>query len=402
MTTPATDANPSLGPVFPGYDPTNHYKNVAVQVGSPTQDATTGIWYAPLAISGSISATNPSVSATGAAVPASATYLGASVAGTLTGLVATANGLKVDGSGVTQPVSAASLPLPSNAAQETGGNLATLAGIVTSSKAAVKAGAGDFTDLATLPASLTELLGDTDNLANIPAKGTAAMAGSTPVTIATNDTVFAELLTDTDNLVTLAGAISGGKMLTNMALLNGTAPLVETLGAMAGGFVTEDVIRNFTLAGKAFSATTGKNAAPGAVTLGFQLFNPANSGKNLLIYSLIILSAAAGIHDIRMTTADVSSITGWSGNNVAVTPVNNKGGGAGSSATCGYSNTSVTGTLLGSSRETTACTANAPVEVLTNGECIFLPAAASINGLAVYFNATGTNNWAITCEYLEF
>jgi hypothetical protein len=34
--------------------------------------------------------------------------------------------VKVDGSGVTQPISAASLPLPSNAAQETGGNLASV------------------------------------------------------------------------------------------------------------------------------------------------------------------------------------------------------------------------------------------------------------------------------------
>lgn len=34
--------------------------------------------------------------------------------------------LKVDGSGVTQPISAASLPLPTNAAQETGGNLAAI------------------------------------------------------------------------------------------------------------------------------------------------------------------------------------------------------------------------------------------------------------------------------------
>lgn len=41
--------------------------------------------------------------------------------------VTAANALKVDGSAVTQPVSAASLSLPSNAAQETGGNLATLA-----------------------------------------------------------------------------------------------------------------------------------------------------------------------------------------------------------------------------------------------------------------------------------
>lgn len=59
---------------------------------------------------------NASVGATAAAVPASATYAGMSVAGTLTGLTGTANGLKVDGSAVTQPISAASLPLPTGAA----------------------------------------------------------------------------------------------------------------------------------------------------------------------------------------------------------------------------------------------------------------------------------------------
>lgn len=64
----------------------------------------------PLPITGSISASNPSVSSTGAAVPASGTYVGMNVSGNLTGLTGTANGLKVDGSAVTQPVSAASLP----------------------------------------------------------------------------------------------------------------------------------------------------------------------------------------------------------------------------------------------------------------------------------------------------
>lgn len=56
--------------------------------------------------------------------------------------VTASNALKVDNSGVTQPVSAASLPLPSNAAQETGGNLATLAGAVSSSRLAVNLIAG--------------------------------------------------------------------------------------------------------------------------------------------------------------------------------------------------------------------------------------------------------------------
>ena len=68
-----------------------------------------------LKVSGTISATNPSVSATGAAVPASATYSGMNVSGNLVGLTGSANGLKVDGSAVTQPISAASLPLPSGA-----------------------------------------------------------------------------------------------------------------------------------------------------------------------------------------------------------------------------------------------------------------------------------------------
>ncbi len=61
MTVAPTDANPSLGPNLPGYDPTNHYKNVAIQVGTPVQDATTGIWYAPMVLnlSGTFSPTSP-------------------------------------------------------------------------------------------------------------------------------------------------------------------------------------------------------------------------------------------------------------------------------------------------------------------------------------------------------
>lgn len=69
--------------------------------------------------SGGGSSSNASVSATGSAVPASGTYAAMNVSGNLTGLTGTANGLKVDGSAVTQPVSAASLPLPAGAATAT-------------------------------------------------------------------------------------------------------------------------------------------------------------------------------------------------------------------------------------------------------------------------------------------
>ena len=70
----------------------------------------------PIPISGSITASNPSVSATGAAAPSSATYMGANKSGNIVAPLLDASGLlQVNGSGVTQPVSATSLPLPTGA-----------------------------------------------------------------------------------------------------------------------------------------------------------------------------------------------------------------------------------------------------------------------------------------------
>jgi hypothetical protein len=68
------------------------------------------------AASGGGSGLNNSVGSIGSAVPASATLGGMSVGGTMTAMPGTSNGLKIDGSAVTQPVSAASLPLPTGAA----------------------------------------------------------------------------------------------------------------------------------------------------------------------------------------------------------------------------------------------------------------------------------------------
>jgi hypothetical protein len=68
------------------------------------------------AAGGGASGSNASVGSTGSAIPGSATLGGMSVAGTMTAMPGTSNGLKVDGSAVTQPVSAASLPLPTGAA----------------------------------------------------------------------------------------------------------------------------------------------------------------------------------------------------------------------------------------------------------------------------------------------
>jgi hypothetical protein len=63
---------------------------------------------------------------------------------------------KVDPSGVTSPVSAVSLPLPANAAQEAGGNLAALAALISAGKLKVDpSGVTSPVSLASLPALTT-------------------------------------------------------------------------------------------------------------------------------------------------------------------------------------------------------------------------------------------------------
>ena len=67
-------------------------------------------------VSGTITATNSANSATGGAVPVQATQVAGSSAGTLVALKVSGTGVvSVDGSAVTQPVSASSLPLPTGA-----------------------------------------------------------------------------------------------------------------------------------------------------------------------------------------------------------------------------------------------------------------------------------------------
>lgn len=73
----------------------------------------------PVPVSGSITATNASIGATGSSVPASATFVGGTDGTNLRAFkVSTTGVLSVDGSAVTQPISAVSLPLPSGAATE--------------------------------------------------------------------------------------------------------------------------------------------------------------------------------------------------------------------------------------------------------------------------------------------
>jgi len=122
----------------------------------PTTPVTGTFWQAtqpvsaaalPLPSGASTSAKQPALGTAGTASADVLTVQG------IAGMVA----LKVDGSGVTQPVSVASLPLPSGAATET-----TLTGVLTTSAFQ----------------------------ARVPVNGQAAMSGSVPVVIASNQSVL--------------------------------------------------------------------------------------------------------------------------------------------------------------------------------------------------------------------
>lgn len=208
-------------------------------------------------VAGTISAENPSVSTTGSAVPSYGTYLAVNEGGNLTGLTATTNGLKVDGSAVTQPVSAASLPLPLNAAQETGGNLAT---IVTNTT-----GVATAANQATANTALSAI---ESNTANIPSKGSATTANSLPVNIASDQTVpvsasslplptgaatAANQTTANTSLATIATNTTGVSTSTNQ-----TAPQGSVNGGTAGSVseLSAGVYRS-----SAITLTNGQQAA---------------------------------------------------------------------------------------------------------------------------------------------
>lgn len=167
----------------------------------------------PIPVTGTFA--NPSVSTTGTAVPASATMIGGTDGTNLRAAHVSAAGLvSVDGSGVTQPVSAAALPLPTGAATEatlaaqsaklpaTLGQkamAASMAVVIASDQSAVPAsqsGTWNITNVSgtvSLPTgAATGAKQDTGNtsVASIdtktPALGQAAMASSVPVVIASN------------------------------------------------------------------------------------------------------------------------------------------------------------------------------------------------------------------------
>ena len=210
---------------------------------------------------------------TGAATAAKQPALG--TAGTPSSDVLTVQGatsmtaLKTDGSATTQPVSAASLPLPTgaatSAAQTTGnsslssidGKTPALGQALAAASVPVVLPAATITTL-TPPAAITNYANETGgNLAaiktdvdKIPSQGQALMAASTPVVIASNQSAvpvsgtFWQATQPVSGSVTIASQANpfSSNLPTNIASIAGTAPAMKAASTAAAAGDTSLVV----------------------------------------------------------------------------------------------------------------------------------------------------------------
>lgn len=153
---------------------------------------------------------------------------------------------------------------------------------------------------------------------------------------------------------------------------------------------TEDQIRAWIINGQSYSATTSKQTAAGAINAGFSLFNPAASGKVVLLYSLKFMIGNTSFNTLTLTTTDPAF-----GSSLTIT--NNRAGAAGSSVVSAtFTNTNMTTT--GTTNDTVGGATNVLTQVFFNGDLLVLPAG---NGAAFYLNISGANSWAVSADWVE-
>ena len=126
------------------------------------------------------------------------------------------------------------------------------------------------------------------------------------------------------------------------------------------------------------------------------IFNPATSGKNVLLYSLRASSGTAASNSISVFLQIVTSNPAYTASAV-VTP--NQAGAASSAiaATCSYSGS--TQSLAGPYAQIEITTA--PVELLTNGSTLLLPSGTA-NGVSIFIQTYASGFSSLNAKWIEF
>ena len=152
-------------------------------------------------------------------------------------------------------------------------------------------------------------------------------------------------------------------------------------------------IQEYTLAGQAFIGNTGLlNLAANSYPL--SVFNPATSGKTIILYAVHGSASSAGSNGdvlyLQTTTSDPAYAN-------AVTPVNAALGAALKSVvSCTYAATNTGPNTPYLQAESSA----GPIELLSNGAVIVLP-AGSANGVTAYMQTFGSGFINIVMKWIE-
>lgn len=157
-------------------------------------------------------------------------------------------------------------------------------------------------------------------------------------------------------------------------------------------YPSADTVRLYTQLGQMFCATTGKQANGAAGNFPISIFNPSNSGKNILLISVVVCCQGGNqTHELKTTTTDPAFGT-------VVTPVNEMAGGAASvaSVTTATTTQTVAGTAYG-----VVNTSNNSIEFFDNNRCRLLPAGTA-SGLTVWLEAGTAGTYGVTLFWIEY
>ena len=156
-----------------------------------------------------------------------------------------------------------------------------------------------------------------------------------------------------------------------------------------------DQLRAYINNGQGFTASAGIiNSVAGTNNYPLAIFNPANSGKNILLYSL---QATTGTGSMMALLQRVTSNPAFAN---AANISNSKAGGAASAIAASCTTTSVSQSIA-SPYDQVVVNGSGVIELLTNGSTILLP-VGSANGIVLYLQTYSAGFNGLTARWIEF
>jgi hypothetical protein len=160
--------------------------------------------------------------------------------------------------------------------------------------------------------------------------------------------------------------------------------------------ITEDQVRAWIISGQGFTGGTGMmNSATGTNNNPLCIFNPAASGKNILIYSLSVSSGSAGASGI---SAFVTAVTVNPAYDTMAVVANARLGGPASAIVASCTFTTTNQTIAGTLQFVAS---TGPIELLANGTALLLP-AGSAHGVTAFLQTYAAGISGITAKWIEF